>query len=97
MLRKNILIEVVFAVISGLTLNAQTPRSIADGIRNPEKNTHVGSPGIGYLHSMQQPDEEIVIIYYFWDKKPDLKDILQQLFGIRTFTFHSNNHTDNIV
>lgn len=37
MLRKNILVAVVFAVISGLTLNAQTPRSIADGIRNPDK------------------------------------------------------------
>jgi hypothetical protein len=37
MLRKNILIEVVFAVISGLTLNVQTLRNIADEIRNPEK------------------------------------------------------------
>lgn len=37
MLRKNILVAVVFAVISELTLNAQTPRSIADGIQNPDK------------------------------------------------------------
>ena len=41
MLRKNILIEVVFAVISGLTLNVQTPRNIADEIRNPEKTPMV--------------------------------------------------------